>query len=89
MKYYMILSIRDSEIHSRNFTVDREGPLCPISSIDCRLKAMNVGLCWRFLKVFYRELREDSPDICFLIKWINAAIQPKETREIIWFMSFL
>lgn len=41
----MILSIRDSEIHSRNFTVDREGPLCPISSIDCKLKAMNVGLC--------------------------------------------
>lgn len=45
MNYYRILSIRDCEMHSRNFIIDREEPLCPASSTDCKLKAMNVGLC--------------------------------------------
>lgn len=44
MNYLRILSIRDCEMHSRNFIIDREEHLCPTST-DCKLKAMNVGLC--------------------------------------------
>ena len=45
MNYYRIQSIRGCEMHSRNFIINREESLCPTTSTDHKLKAMNVGPC--------------------------------------------